>query len=489
MKKLIIFISFFAISLSVQSQPSMRRCMLLPIKDYADGAVGFKVFTQVENYLKESDWCYYESNSQLLDILNNYRNNLDQHLKNPEVLKVLSQKSAAGSLIRMKIQGEPEGVTVEIKIIGKNGEDVLFKEKTRLNRNDVDLMARTFINWLEEYDGSIPFDARVIGVLGNQVTLDMGENAGIFSDDQIQILRIKRKKKHPLFKEIVDWETENIAHANVFHSNINQAQAKVQKYLGSKKTKVGDWVILKERAKETENRVRDVEDGEDYSFGRLGMASLMFNVGSGSASANTGDGETKKIGGVNFGIDAGLEIWATRNFWGGLEISRELGSYSQESGELENDSNSLTQSAFAIKAGYKYLPLGFFYGPQVDGYIGYATYSYSFDTQVNDGFTEFDFSGILLGVRASMPIIKNTRVLIGLDFMPGPSFDEEVEIYGEDESTTHFNLNIGGSYQYSPTLKLRGSLEFRNSEAKFTGPTRTLKVKDSSLRFGTEYSF
>ena len=70
MRKFPLFLIFlFALVLSSSVQASMRRCMLLPIRDSVGGALGFKVFTDVERYLKDSQWCYYTSNSEILNIL------------------------------------------------------------------------------------------------------------------------------------------------------------------------------------------------------------------------------------------------------------------------------------------------------------------------------------------------------------------------------------------------------------------------------------
>ena len=77
--------------------------MLLPVRDSVGGALGFKVFEDVERYLKDSDWCYYTSNSEILNILSNYKRNLDSVLTNPEVLKIISEKTKTGSLMKVDI--------------------------------------------------------------------------------------------------------------------------------------------------------------------------------------------------------------------------------------------------------------------------------------------------------------------------------------------------------------------------------------------------
>ena len=103
--KKIILIAFFifAWSANALSAIEMRRCMLLPIRDSVDGAMAFKIYEEVEYYLKESSWCYYRSNSAILDLLSNYKKSMDAYLENKEVLKILAEKTETGTLIKVKV--------------------------------------------------------------------------------------------------------------------------------------------------------------------------------------------------------------------------------------------------------------------------------------------------------------------------------------------------------------------------------------------------
>ena len=117
MKKIVLF-CIFLVSLSLHSEDiaSMRRCLLLPIADGLEGAIGSKVFEEVETYLRDGNWCYYKSNSGLISVLTKYRNNLKTHLDNPEVLRTLAEKTKTGSLIKIDILNEVKGVDLGIKI-------------------------------------------------------------------------------------------------------------------------------------------------------------------------------------------------------------------------------------------------------------------------------------------------------------------------------------------------------------------------------------
>ncbi len=472
-----------------QASLSQRRCMLLPVKDHVDGAIGFKVFQEVENYLRESEWCYYRPNSEILNVLGSYKKNLDEHLNNPDVLKVLATKTQAGSLIKVKIDKAVNGATVEIKILGENGEDVYLSESTRLDTDEITVIAQTIKNWLDIYEKNIPYDARIVGVLGNQFTIDAGKGYGIRVDDEVIVTRAINKKRHPLLKEIVDWDTEKIGKGRITFVADAQSQGSIIQYDTPKKMRVEDWIIIQKKSKEIVKTADERFDEKDYTFGKLGMMSIGANIGSGSVSVNDGSA-TKKVGGMNFGIDLHIELWATRNFWTSLELRKKTGSYESETGSLNNNDQSLGFTDFSFLVGYKYLPLGFFYGPQVDGYLGYSKVTYGLDTNTTDGFTDFSFNGITAGVKGSLPIVQNVRGYLEIGFLFNPGFEQEVTVLsGEADSTSHFKLEFGGMYQYSPSIAINGGVQILSGEAKFLSPARAVKTKDTGFKIGTSYTF
>ena len=82
------------------------------------------------------------------------------------------------------------------------------------------------------------------------------------------------------------------------------------------------------------------------------------------------------------------------------------------------------------------------------------------------------------------------RGFIELGFIFNPSFEQEVTVFsGEADSTSHYKLKFGGTYQYSPSVAILGALQIQAGDAKFIAPVRSIKAKDSSLQFGASYTF
>lgn len=474
-------------SSSIYATESMRHCMLLPVTDGADGKIGFKVFEEVENYIKDGSWCTYKSNSELINILGQYSKNLESHLANKDVLKVVADKTKAGTLIRINLNLGANTSDVKVEIIGENGEDRYFKEQTQLRTNDPSVISQTVKNWLDVYEKTIPYSGRVKGVLGDQFTIDIGRKSQIFNGSEIVIERPTSKRQHPLLKEIIDYQTEKIAEAKVFDVGDTQAQAKVTSYEGNKKLKIDDWV--KVRSVESRKVVEQVQygDKEDTEFGKLGSLGIFLNIGNASMT-RTGTTE-KSMSGMLVGGDLEAELWATRNWWGGFDFGKKFGNYKKDTGNFTSGSNTTDNSAVRVKVGYKYLPLGFFYGPQVDIYGGYGKYTYGMNTNITDGFTEFSFSGMLLGARGSMAIMEKTRLYLLIDFLLTSSYKEKIRVFGTDESSSNYRLEFGGQYAYETNITISGGLQILSNKANFSGSTKEEQFKDTSAKVGAIFTF
>ncbi|MEC8623485.1 MAG: hypothetical protein VXY34_01595, partial [Bdellovibrionota bacterium] len=137
---------------------------------------------------------------------------------------------------------------------------------------------------------------------------------------------------------------------------------------------------------------------------------------------------------------------------------------------------------------YKYLPLGFYYGPQIDGYLGFGNYNYSIDHLPTVGLTPVTSSGFLMGLRGNMPIIEDLRGFIAFDFLLGSSFTEETSLNGKVKSSSHFHLSIGGDYKFAKNIKLLAAFSMDSSNGTYSETTNA-KFKQSALKFGVNFSF
>jgi hypothetical protein len=487
---LVYFVLGFSHSLA--NPPNLKNCMLLPVEDTFQDTISFKVFLEIENYLKESDWCYYKYNSEILNILGGYKNNLSSHLRNKIILKLVADKTKAGSLIKIRLIKKSKGIRLKLIIYGANGGDKYFDETIDLETIDLNLVSRTIKNWLNIFSKDIPYDGQIVGILGDQFTIDMGQEMGLIPGTLVKILRPIRKRKHPLLKKIVDWETKEIGSAKIFLSSDSSSQGKVYDYEPKEKLKIGDWVLIDNRdidgVVKIPGRINFPKEDNSFKYGRLGEIGLLLNFGTGAAISNKTASDSVKLGGILLGLDANLEVWLTRNFWTELSFLKNFGTLELEEGSISSISSATSYSQFKLKFGFKYLPLGFFYGPQIDGYIGFANYGYSLDHLPTAKLTGISVSGFVMGVRASMPIINKLRGFIGFDFLLGPGFEEEKALNGSVESASHYHLNFGGDYIFARNIKLTGSFSIDVSKGTYS-ESKDVKLKNSALKTGIKFTF
>ena len=474
------------------NNPNLKNCMLLPVEDGFQGTISFKVFLNIENYLKESDWCYYKYNSEILNILGSYKNNLSSHLRNKNVLKLVAEKTKAGSLIKVRLTKKNKGVRLRLIVYGPNGVDIYFDETTDIEKIDIGKITRTIKSWLNIFSKEIPYDGKIVGILGDQFTVDMGHEMGFISGTIVKIIRPLKKKKHPLLKRIVDWETVEIGSAKIFLSSDNSSQGKVYDYEPKKKIKIGDWVIIDTKEDEKSVKIpgpiitRDTKN--KFNFGRLGEIGLLLSFGTGSAIYNESASDAKKIGGVLLGLDTNLELWFTRNLWTEINFNKSFGTFEKEEGDFSSLTSTSNYGQFKLKFGFKYLPLGFFYGPQIDGYLGFANYSYSVDHLPTVNLTATSVSGILVGIRGNMPIINDLRCFVAFDFLLGPGMEEDTQLNGTPQSASHFHLSFGGDYIFARNIKLTSSFSIDSSKGTYS-ESSNVKFKNSALKTGIKFTF
>ena len=485
--KYIILTAAFVFSFTVLGESSMRRCTLLPVTDSVGGAIGFKVFEEVELNLKKSNWCTYISNSSMIGVFSRYRENLPQFLKQKEVLQTVGEKLKVGSLIRVALVSEIQGLEAQLEIHAENGEDIYFSEKTILKTDDIELISNTIIGWLEMYSKTIPYDAKINGILGDQLTLDVGKGYPIQIGQPFIVKRPIKKKKHPLLKKIVDWDTELLAEGKVFNISENQALGMVKTYKDDKKLAAGDWVRLGPMKEAVATDV-DVEDKKDESPGSLGILSVALFGSSSSVDTST-PGGSKRMSGNLFGLDFRVEAWITRQYFAAMEVMRSLGSMKKSSGSPDKKQINANNGSFKLTGGYKYLPIGFFYGPQIDIYAGYASHTFDLDYSATDGFGKNTISGLLFGTAANIPINRDYRFFAQADFIPFPSFSDDDDIFGESSSASSMELEIGVKYQYTPRMTIDGSIETVSRKAKFDSSFKEVSYKDNFLKVGVSFNF
>lgn len=489
MNKLLIVILLIIFSQSILAEQfSMRRCMLLPITDPAGNSLGYKIYEMVEAKLKRDGWCDYIPSSEVMGIFSKYRDKLPQYLKDENVLKTVAERLKVGTMIRVSLEYDIDKVNVEFSVIGENGVDLYMSEKTIVNEIEADPVLTAINGWLELYESTIPYEGKVLGVLGDQVTFSIPKTTQVIVGQEFVVKRLINKKRHPLLKKIVEWDNVVLAKGKIFNKSIGQSLGVIKVYTTNKKVEVGDWIRLEKASAAKIPGTREFRDYEDNNFGKLGEMAVAFSLSSHSTSTSLSSG-TAKMGGYLYGVSLAGEAWITRNYFVLGEFSKRIGNLTKQGGSPSEDTSGQNAGVLRVGGGYKYLPMGFFYGPQVDLYAGYARYSYQMTKSAADGFGTNNISGFFVGAGGNIPLKKEIKVYGRGEIMPFGGFNDEDSIFGSKKSISSMRIDVGVHYVWSLSIKLLGGFEVINNSVKFSGTPSELSYRDTLLKVGGVFAF
>lgn len=484
---LIVMHSLQVFSTEVKSNHHLKNCSLLPITDNMNGALSFRVYDILDKELKVSNWCSYRSNSGVLTIFSGYRDRVHEYIDKPEVLKIVSQKLNVGSIIRVALESRVGGVAVRMLVYVNDGEDISFDEQIFVQDEKIEIIAQQLKTWFAQYAQSLPYDGLISGVLGEQVTVDIARTSGIKVNQDFVVKRFVRIKKHPLLNKIVEWEAQNVAKGKIFNVGDGQIVGVLKIFYTDGAVKSGDWVSIQTQQYALDESLTK-DDIKKNEFGKLGVAGIMLQTG--NTTLTSVHSSNSKFEGLTTGVNFFSDIYVTRNYFGRVVLERTFGDVDKSSGSTTTDNLSLTSSVFKILGGYKILPLGFFYGPQIDVYGGYGNYLYNTEYSQADYTGEGSFGGFLVGTKVEMPITKGIRGFLRVETMMLADFNDGDNVYSNEKGTSNIYFNIGANYEWSPIIGMQGEIEVVNNKAKFESTTaKEVSYQNTFFKFGFTYSF
>jgi len=472
--KRILFLILFLISGPVLARFNFRQCLLLPIIETGGQGMGYNLFLEVEKFLKNENWCQYKSNSEILSILNRYQDNLEEHLNNKDVLTLIASKTKAGSLIKITLRNHGDTTKIQMKVVGENGGDVLFKEEKELSSDKENALAGTVVEWLNAYSKTIPYDGRILKVEGDKIVINVGENFGMNTGQYLKIYRPIGKKKHPLLDEVINWEKRELGRAQIVSIRADQSIGEMKEYLSKESPTVDDWAISDDKAPPAPV----VAHAKKEQVAKFGYISLALDIGTGSQTLDASYFHNK-FSGAMIGARLKGEMWFTENWWMGLDLAARVGNLSPETYNLPDDSE--TRGYYKIKGGYRFLPTGFFSGPQIDILIGWGGYSYQPDYVEFYGPIDANFYGVLLGVKGGIPIGQYFRTSLYLDFLFSTKKDQE--------GGPAYFLELAVNYLFKSYLTFDASFSGWGNYWDEIAPGTDIRYKDFSFLLGATYYF
>ena len=85
---------------------------------------------------------------------------------------------------------------------------------------------------------------------------------------------------------------------------------------------------------------------------------------------------------------------------------------------------------------------------------------------------------------------KGIRVLGSGEIIPVLSeFEDDDNIYGSNKSISSMVIEVGGTYQWNPSMRLRGAFEVKRNSAKFSGSNSEISYNDTAFETGVVFNF
>lgn len=467
-------VGLFIFSTNLAAKYDLRKCLILPVTGTPDLAFSNQVYQQTEDFLKDVKWCYYKPNSGVYDILNKYQDKLDEYLDKKEVLELVAEKTHTGALLRIQLKPQNIGVTVKLRVMGENGEDIYFQDEKLFADKDISAIGDSIKKWLETYSQLIPFDAQIITADQKTFKADMGTNIGFDKEMDVKIVRFQNKKIHPLTKEIVDWEKKELGMGKIGDVEDEESSGEIIHLVSESNPVPGDWLIKQGPSKETVPK-------EKKGTPKYGYVSLALELGNADQTTESYNYYNTYKGSM-FGAYLKGEVWFLENLWSSLELEGRTGDLK---GDYYPTSDKETRSFFKLKAGYRFLTSDSFFGPQIDVYLGYGGYSYQPDYPYLGGPVDAIFQGLILGTKGSIPIGEKFRISLELEMIYASGKTEKYR----GDNVPGYSIFLGGNYFFKPKLSADLSIGGYNNTFENIVPGENVVYKDTSLRLGASLYF
>ncbi len=471
---------------------NVHRCVLLPIlHENKNEKVEKRVYKKIEEYLSDKSWCAYRKSNSVNSILKKYHNNMESHLANQEVLKSIADREQSGSLIKAKMAKSQKGTFVEVEIIGENGQDLLFKNRSYaedLSFKKVSSAVEQITKLLDSYGKVLPYDGRIKWINNNEFSIDVNKKVIVNDEEELIIRRPIRKRINPLIPQAIEWEVERIGKARVVDQDDQQIFAKVEWFDIQDKIKVGDWVSIVKKSQLEKKRFKRAEIKSLYEYKKRASFKLMGVFGYGQTT-NLFSTSRKQLGGITFGATTDFKWWMKNHHLGvGANIAYRAGLYSKKFGTLSENTVISQEQLFGYKMfiNYRHFASQFFYGPHIIYSFGYVSYNYKMDYVAADGFTSCHFYGPAISVQGSFPISMNLRTFLRFEIVPFiGQFSESDVAYGNNpDSVNSSQMEFGVEKVMGVESAMYASGQWTSNKAKFDSPDQEIHFEDFAIKMG-----
>lgn len=446
----------------------------LKVVDNVDGVFGDYMDEQFTKYFSNQNRFVQKKLKGLDEVLNNSSKPNDL-LKQPEILKKISQKFKIENLIRTHVYKENDSYRFVLEWIYAPKGDVLSSVEFRYEdpQKEQGLRGSELPNaikkGLDDLIRKLPFLGQVTGIDGDLITVSVGHNQNLKPRDVVVLYTLQSLKRHPLLNTVEEWKWQRVGRAEVQQVEESLSFARVIE------TEPSQSVIRFQKVREIEVAPPVAEAQKKsaskkdvprigWAAGSVGVGNYARDVGiGGSASGRSGGGLSEL-----FGIDS--QIWLNSRFIVQASVQEALFKYSPKdlvSAQALPGSYSGTGSEIRIAGGYSLFPMKTVYDPMAWVHLGYKSTSLSLPTSTSDFTADSSFTSLFIGVGGSLPINEDFGGQVSLDLGVLRGADSVNLGFGDANSSSDLSFSIAGTYHLQDQIFLRLMIKLSSESMDF----------------------
>ncbi len=495
---------------------TIRRVGVLPVTDNIDGIYARPIEARLVELIKESHrWDFVETNvvGQILT---------PQDLESsPDQTKKVAAGSGADAVFSVRATRGPNGVSIVMDLFlisdGKLFLQETLKDHTQFETKDLLAQTTSLYNKLVQ---RVPYSGVVLSRSNNRVTVNLGKRDGVSPNNVVTAILLIKTNRHPKFNFLISSEREVLGKIKIekVDETLSFGVVVSEKSRGAieKNSKLTglDFVNYDDNQSfvgPTKEGLNPSDEANKISFGAgaqewiptapptFGKVGLSLGLGSYNYNS-TYEGSVGSMTAASPlfpSIKLNGELWITPELNMLTSVRQGIFSIPNPRGGAQPESLSVSVNRYSLYAAYNFLLKGDFFGPKIQVYSGWSTYSANVDASTPMSLTSTTYSGLVLGLKGEFPIDKEEIYVAGasLELFLLKQLAESPQSSGASSANTMNSFSLYGSYKLSPKLRALGALEFESYATTFSGdgtrPERGLNSTQRLIIFsgGLEFLF
>lgn len=435
-----------------------------------------------------------------------------------DVKKILTETKADALLTGRLVKGPSGFAMTLILFVGPSGQPLLIEESTEAERFDLEHLKLRFDEAFAKMRGKMPYRGILLSRRGQEVTFNIGKNAGLHDGSEVSVIQILKVNRHPKKHFMISTDREILGKIRVFKADDELSFGHVIFEKEAGLVTVGMKVLPDEVVRYNEpvvtadgKAVEDLSNRPDKpvafgekpvewlpepppQYGRVqalaGFGQYNQSVALQTAGGTDGSNSLAPTLGVS------LEGWLNTEWFIGFDLRQSAFSINNALSGSSPSTLDVSLSKYDVSFGYNFLLSPDFFGPklQLSGGIG------KFSSRVTDStptlFSSMDYGGTFLGFLFNTPLGDDGGLDMGvrLRYFIAPGVSESVSS-GNTKSVSASDFAFLVGKRVRRNFRYVGELNFENYVSDFSGsgartdPASGISHKFTTLLLGLEYAF